>query len=209
MNLIESLNWRYATKKFSNKKVSAEKLDKIIEATNLTASSAGMQPYRLFVVENQELKQKLGEGSFNAQIADASHLLVFAAFENITEEQVDQYLAHIAEVRGIPVEGLADFKKALVAGIVSRSAEDNFTWSARQAYIALGTALIAAADLEVDTTPMEGFDPAKFDELLGLKEKGLKSVVILALGYRDEEQDVFAKFKKVRLPREEFATEVA
>lgn len=209
MNLIESLNWRYATKKFSNRKVSAEKLDKIIEATNLSASSAGMQPYRLFVVENQDLRRKLGEGSFNAQIVDASHLLVFAAFEKITLAHVEQYMDHIAEVRGIPVEGLVDFKNAIIGGILSRSEEENFTWSARQAYIALGTALIAAASLEVDTTPMEGFDAAKFDELLNLKEKGLKSVVILAIGYRDEEQDIFAKFKKVRLPKEQFVTEVA
>jgi nitroreductase len=209
MNLIESLNWRYATKKFSNKKVSAEKLDKIIEATNLSASSAGMQPYRLFVVENQELRKKLGEGSFNSQIIDASHLLIFTAFEKITLEHIEQYLNHIAEVRSIPVEGLADFKGSLVNFLLSRKDEDNFAWAARQAYIALGTALIAAADLEVDTTPMEGFDAVKFDELLGLKERGLKSIVILALGYRDEEQDIFAKFKKVRLAKEEFVKAIA
>lgn len=208
MNLIETLNWRYATKKFSNRMVSADILDQIIEATNLSASSAGLQPYRLLIVENPELRQKLREGSFNAQIADSSHLLVFAAFEKVTLAHVETYINHIAAERGIPVESLADFKSALVNGILSRTDEVNFAWAARQAYIALGTALIAAADLQVDATPMEGFDADKFDELLNLKALGLKSVVTLAIGYRDEEGDIFAKFKKVRLAKDDFATVV-
>jgi len=206
MNLIESLNWRYATKKFSDRKICADDLNKIIEAINLSASSAGLQPYRLIIVEHQELRNKLGEGSFNGQIAESSHLLVFAAFEKITEEHIDTYMSHIARERGIPVEALADFKAALVNGILSRTDEVNFIWAARQAYIGLGTALIAAADLQIDTTPMEGFDADKFDDLLNLKEKGLKSVVTLALGYRDEEQDMYAKFKKVRLAKEDFVS---
>ncbi|MCX2485763.1 NAD(P)H-dependent oxidoreductase [Pedobacter sp. MR2016-24] len=209
MNLIESLNWRYATKKYSDRKVSADDLNKIIAATNLSASSAGLQPYRLFIVENQELRNKLGEGSFNGQIADSSHLLVFAAFEKITEEHIETYINHIASERGLPVEALADFKAALVNGILNRTDEVNFTWAARQAYIGLGTALIAAADLQIDSTPMEGFDADKFDELLNLKEKGLKSVVTLALGYRDEEQDMYAKFKKVRLAKDDFASVIS
>lgn len=209
MNLIESLNWRYATKKFSDRKISADDLNKIIEATNLSASSAGLQPYRLIIVENQELRNKLGEGSFNGQIAESSHLLVFAAFEKVTGEHIDTYMSHIASERGLPVEALADFKAALVNGILSRTDEVNFIWAARQAYIGLGTALIAAADLQIDTTPMEGFDADKFDELLNLKEKGLKSVVTLALGYRDEEQDMYAKFKKVRLAKEDFVSVIS
>ena len=209
MNLIENLNWRYATKKYSDRKVSADDLNKIIAATNLSASSAGLQPYRLFIVGNQELRNKLGEGSFNGQIADSSHLLVFAAFEKITEEHIETYINHIASKRGLPVEALADFKAALVNGILNRTDEVNFTWAARQAYIGLGTALIAAADLQIDSTPMEGFDADKFDELLNLKEKGLKSVVTLALGYRDEEQDMYAKFKKVRLAKDDFASVIS
>jgi len=205
MNLLESLNWRYATKKFSNRKVSAVDIDKIIEATNLSASSTGLQPYRLFLIENDELRKKLGEGSFNAQIAESSHLLVFAAFEKVTAEHIDNYINHIAAERNIPVNSLADFKNALVHGILGRTDEVNFNWAARQAYIALGTAMIAAADLQIDTTPMEGFDADKFDELLNLKGKGLKSVVTLAIGYRHED-DMFANFKKVRLPKAEFAT---
>ncbi len=209
MELIESLNWRYATKKFNTEKVNPDTIDQIINATNLSASSTGLQPYRLIVVENPELKKELGEGSFNTQIANSSHLLVFAAFEKVTLEQIDAYMNHIATVRSIPVENLADFKNALVNGILSRGDEVNFQWAARQAYIGLGTAMIAAAELRVDSTPMEGFDPEKFDRLLGLQEKGLKSVVVLALGYRDTENDIFATFKKVRLPQDVFATTVA
>ncbi len=206
MDLIKNLNWRYATKKFSAQTVSQEIVDQLIQAINLSASSTGMQPYRLFVIKNQELRNKMAEGSFNSQIASASHLLVFAAFEKITLEHIENYIAHIASERNIPVEGLEEFKTALVNGILTRSDEVNAAWAAKQAYIALGTALIAAAELKVDSTPMEGFDPEKFDQLLELKSLGLKSVVSLAIGYRDEEADVFAKLKKVRLPQSEFAT---
>jgi len=205
MNLLENLNWRYATKKFSSRKVSADAIDKIIDATNLSASSTGLQPYRLFVVENQELRKKMAEGSFNAQIAESSHLLIFAAFEKVTLEHIESYINHISTERDLPAEALADFKSALINGILGRTDEVNFNWAARQAYIALGTAMIAAADLQIDSTPMEGFDADKFDELLNLKEKGLKSVVLLAIGYRHEE-DIFANFKKVRLHKADFAT---
>ena len=205
MELLETLKWRYATKKFNTNKVSSDDLSQLISAINLSASSTGLQPYRLFVIENQELREKLGEGSFNGQIANSSHLLVFAAFEKVTSAHIDSYIDHIAFERNIPVESLNDFKAALNGGILTRSDEVNFNWAARQAYIALGTALIAAAELKIDTTPMEGFDPEKFDELLDLKSKGLKSVVTLVIGYRDED-DIFAKFKKVRLSESEFAT---
>lgn len=200
MNTIESLKWRYATKKFSDRKVSAEDLDKILEAINLSASSTGLQPYRILVVENPSVKESLGEGSFNSQIASCSHLLVFAAFTAITAEHIDAYMLQIATQREIPVEALSDFKAALVGGILSRKDEDNAAWAARQAYIALGTALISAAELKIDSTPMEGFDIEKFDSLLGLKPLGLTAVVTLALGYRDEEGDFYAGLKKVRLP---------
>lgn len=209
MELIDNLNWRYATKKFNTEKVAPDTLNQIVTAINLSASSTGMQPYRLFVIENQDLKQELGEGSFNTQIANSSHLLVFAAFEKITTEHIEDYMNHIATVRNIPVENLADFKNAIINGILSRSEEVNFQWAARQAYIGLGTGMIAAAELRVDSTPMEGFDSEKFDRLLGLTEKGLKSVVTLALGYRDTENDIFATFKKVRLPEDIFATTLA
>lgn len=209
MKLIDDLKWRYATKKFSNKKIANDDLVKIIEAINLSASSIGMQTYRLFVIDNQVLKEELGEGSFNSQIAESSHLLVFAAFDSINQDTINNYIEFVAKERKTPVEDLIDFKKTISDYLLSRTDDENFIWSAKQAYIGLGTALIAAATLKIDSTPMEGFDADKFDELLGLKEKKLKSVVILALGYRDEENDYLANLKKVRLPIEVFSTKVS
>lgn len=208
MKLIDDLKWRYATKKFSNKKASDEGVEIIIEAINLSASSVGLQPYRLFIITDPVLKKALGEGSFNSQIADASHLLVFAAFTSITQEKIDNYMELIAKERGTPIAELADFKNTISSHFLAQSDENNFIWSTKQAYIGLGTGLIAAATLKIDATPMEGFDPEKFDQLLGLKEKNLKSVVLLGLGYRDEENDYFAKLKKVRIPKQAFAIRV-
>ena len=208
MKLIEDLKQRYATKKFSNKRVADEELDKIIEAINLSASSVGIQPYRLIVIENPSLKKDLAEGSFNSQIADASHLLVFAAFASIRKEDIDDYIKLIAKVRDTPIEELAEFKNSISTYLLAQSDSDNFLWSTKQAYIALGTGLIAAANLKIDATPMEGFDAVNFDKLLGLKEKNLKSVVLLALGYRDEDNDYLAKLKKVRISKQQFATMV-
>jgi len=206
MNLQETLKWRYAVKQYSDKEVSDADLNAIIDAINLSASSTGLQPYRLFVLKDKNLRKQLGEASFNAQIVEASHLLVFAAYENVSQENIDHYIQYVADVRETPVEQLAEFKKALETGLLSRTTEENFIWSAKQAYIALGTGLIAAADLKIDATPMEGFDSQLLDKLLDLKTQGLKSVVLLSIGYRDEEKDVFAKLKKVRLPKEQFAT---
>ncbi|WP_461534210.1 nitroreductase family protein [Sinomicrobium sp.] len=204
--LIDDLKWRYATKKFSDKRVSSEDLDKVIEAINLSASSIGIQPYRLFVIDSPSLKKELGENSFNSQIVESSHLLVFAAFDSIKEGTIDKYLQRVAKERETPAEQLADFKNKISSFLLAQTDNDNFIWSTKQAYIGLGTGLIAAANLKIDATPMEGFDAEKFDEILKLKEKGLKSVVLLALGYRDEENDWNSKLKKVRLPIQEFAT---
>jgi nitroreductase/dihydropteridine reductase len=204
MKLLEILNWRYAVKKFNTEKVTDEHVQKITEAINLAATSTGMQPFRIVVLKDKELQKKLGEDSFNVQIAEASHLIVFAAFDNITQERIDSYIQNVASVREVPEESLAEFKNMLSYYLLNRSEEENFNWAAKQAYIGLGTALIAAAELGVDTTPMEGFDAAKFNTLLNLKDKGLKSVVVLALGFRDTENDVYSKLKKVRLPITEF-----
>ncbi|UKT65013.1 nitroreductase family protein [Pedobacter mucosus] len=206
MKLLENLKWRYATKKFSAQKVPAAQISLLIEAVNLSASSTGLQPYRIFIIENPAMKAELGEGSFNTQIAESSHLMVFAAYQKVTLEHIEDYMRLISGQREIPLEALAEFKTALVGGLLERSDEENHAWAARQAYLALGTALIAAAELRIDSTPMEGFDSSKFDELLKLKEKGLKSVVTLALGYRDDKLDVFSNLKKVRVPDGEFAT---
>jgi nitroreductase/dihydropteridine reductase len=209
MELIENLKWRYAVKKFSNKTVPDAKLETILEAIRLSASSTGMQTYRLFIIENPEIRKELGTGfgSFNSQIIEASHLLLFAAFDSVKKETIDKYIQFVATERNIPLESLEGLKNAM-GYFLTKTDEENFQWSAKQAYIALGTGLIAAANEQVDATPMEGFNAETADKLLGLKEKGLKSVVLLALGYRDETNDWNAKLKKVRIRKEDFATVV-
>lgn len=203
-NLIETLNWRYATKRMNGEKVPAEKLKVILDAIQLSPSSAGMQPYTVFVIEDQEIKEKIQKIAFmQPQIAEASHLIVFASWTKITAEHVDEYMNLIADTRGIPAESLDGFKTSISNGILSRTEEVNAQWAARQAYIALGHALVAAASEQVDATPMEGFDANGLDEILGLNEKGLHSVVIMTLGYRDAEKDVLASAKKVRRSHEE------
>ena len=206
MELIENLNWRYAVKRMTGAKVPQQKVDTILEATRLSASSAGMQPYKIIVVENEAIKKQLQPAAYHQpQITEASHLLIFAAFENITAQDIDDFMSLQASVKKVSVESLNAFKDRLVSTLLPRTATDNFNWAARQAYIALGTALIAAANEAVDATPMEGFDNAAFDELLGLKEMGLKSVAVLALGYRDEANDFLAKAPKVRRQMKDFA----
>ena len=206
MDLLEALNWRYATKKYSNKKVADEILERIIAAINLSASSTGIQPYRLFIIENHDLREKLGVASFNPQITEASHLLVFAAFDSINEKTIDSYIELIARVREIPIEKLARFKQKGLGGLLNKTDAEYLTWATKQAYIALGTGLIAAAVEKIDATPMEGFNAEHFDELLSLKEKGLRSVALISLGYRDEENDSNARLKKVRWSKQEFVT---
>lgn len=206
MELIKILKWRYATKTFSNKKVSDEILERIVSAINLSASSFGIQPYKLLIVENPDVRKKLSTYSFNPQITQASHLLVFAAFDSIKEETIEKYIELIAKVREIPIENLSVFKEKALNGLLLKSDEDNFIWATKQAYIALGTGMIAAAAERVDATPMEGFNADKFDEILRLKENGLRSVALLALGYRDEQNDPNVRLKKVRWPKEEFVS---
>jgi nitroreductase / dihydropteridine reductase len=209
MNLIETLNWRYAVKRMTGQKVPAAQVNQVVEAIRLTASSAGLQPYKLIVIENDDLKKKLQASSFNPQVAESSHLLVFAAYESITQKHIDDYMALIMQVRGATPESLADFKQKLSGHFTNLSKEDSFNWASRQAYIALGTGMIAAAELKLDAVPMEGFDAAQFDEALGLKAKGLRSVVILALGYRDEKTDYLMNAKKVRQPVGELVSVIA
>jgi nitroreductase len=210
MKLIDALNWRYATKRMTGEKVPAEKLDAILEATRLSASSMGLQPYTILVVENEELKKKIQPAAYNQpQITEASHLLVFAAWENVTEEHVNNYINDIINTRGVAPETLDAFKASLMGIVNGRTPEQKYEWAARQAYIAFGTAIAAAAVEQVDATPMEGFNPAAVDEILGLKEKGLRSVTILALGYRDAGKDFMVNQKKVRRAKDELILKVA
>jgi len=208
MNLIENLKWRYATKAYNNIKVTEEKIDQILEAINLSASSCGLQSYRVFVVSNLEIQKKLGADSYNGQISSCSHLLVFAAFTDMSSSYIDNYMAMTEKQRGLDTGALSGFRNGLHSYFSTINAEQKALWAAKQAYIALGTALIAAAELKVDATPIEGFNAATIDEVLGLKEKGLHSTVILALGYRDSEKDYMAATKKVRLPIDEMITKV-
>lgn len=204
MDILSLLNWRYATKRMNGNKVPQEKLDIILESVRLSASSIGLQPYRLIVVEDEALLEKIQAIANNqAQITEASHLLVFAAWANVTKESVDEYLNLIVSERGVSLDSVGNLSSYLY-GLTSKSPEENFNWTARQAYIALGTALIAAASQGVDATPMEGFNAHALDALLGLESRGLKSVSILPLGYRDINNDWLLNLKKIRTPAEKF-----
>lgn len=203
MNLLESLNWRYATKKMNGTKVPQEKVDAILEAIRLAPTSFGLQPFKVFVIENEALKVEIfNKACQQPQIKDASHVLVFAANKKVSAQQVDDYMQAIATARSMPVEGLNDFK-AMFAGIIAGNEEQNFVWTARQAYLAFGFGIVAAALEHVDATPMEGFNPAALDEILGLAQRNLGSTTILTLGYRDEAADYLAKAPKVRKSNEE------
>ncbi|WP_181306435.1 nitroreductase family protein [Rufibacter sp. XAAS-G3-1] len=209
MNLLQDLNWRYATKRMTGEKIPQEKLETILEAIRLSASSMGFQPYNVVVVENPEVRKQIQAVAYNQpQIVESSHLLIFAVWDTLTEEQVAAYMNQIAAERGVGIETLAGFADSINNMIKNRTPEENFHWSAKQAYIALGTGLVAASTEQVDATPMEGFNPTALDELLDLRAKGLRSVALLALGYRDEKKDVLASAKKVRRPAKEFFVNV-
>ena len=210
MDLFETLKWLYATKKMDPKKaVPQEKVDRILEAIRLTPTSSGLQPYEVFVVTNPEIRAKIRPIAWNqAQITEGSHLLVFAAWDNYTADRINMMFDLTNAERGARNEGWENYRKQLLATYPSRTPEQNYQHAARQAYIGVGVALIAAAAEGVDSTPMEGFDPAALDDILGLQAKGLKSVVIMPLGYREAAQDWLVNLKKVRRPIEQFITEV-
>ncbi|MGE5445691.1 MAG: NAD(P)H-dependent oxidoreductase [Ignavibacteriales bacterium] len=203
MDLIKAMNWRYAAKRMNGAKVPQEKLDRILEATRLSPSSFGLQPYTILVIEDQGLRKRIQPVAHNQpQIVEASHLLAFAVWENITSEKVSEFINHIAELRDIPADSLKGYQTAIESRVNGNPPEVIFNWAARQAYIALGTALVAAAIEEIDATPMEGFDTQAVDTVLQLNEKGLRSVALLALGYRDAENDYLVRAKKVRREKE-------
>ena len=209
MSLLEDLKWRYATKKMNGNAVPQEKVDYILEAVRLSASSSGLQPYEVFVITNPELLEKIKAVAWNqSQITDCSHLLVFAAWDGYSLERIEKVFNRTIVERGLPADTMDDYKKTLWGMYEPLSQEWHANHAARQAYIALGTALAAAAEQKVDATPMEGFVAEEVDKLLELKEKGLKSAVILPLGYRDEANDWLVNMKKVRTPKEIFITEI-
>ncbi len=208
--LITQLHWRYATKKFNPSKIVAhDAVERILEAIRLTATSSDLQPFEVFVVTNVEIREKIKAIGWNQeQITDCSHLLVFAAWDDITADRVNAMFDLTNQVRGQVSEDWENYRQQLLGIVAQRSQEENYQSAARQAYIGLGTALIAAAFERVDSTPMEGFDPAALDDILGLKAKHLRSVVILPLGYRADEGDWLVDLKKVRRAREDFITEI-
>ena len=210
-DLLETLQWRYATKKMDpTKTVPQDKVERILEAVRLTASSSGLHPYEVFVVTNPALREQIKPHAWNqSQVTDASHLLVFAAWDNYTVERINARFDLVNTVRGFRNEGWEAYRQQILATYPQRDAETNYQHAARQAYIGVGTALIAAAQEKVDSTPMEGFDPAKVDDILKLREKGLRSVVMLPLGYRADEGDWLVDLKKVRPARAQFITELA
>lgn len=195
----EALEWRYATKKYdASKKISAQDWKTLTEALIQAPSSYGIQPWKFLVVENPKIREQLKPVSWNqTQVTDASHYVVFAYKSEIDEAFVQKYIDRIAEVRGVPAEALNDFKNMMINNLAKGPEEKINVWSQRQAYIAMGFLLETAALLKIDATPMEGFDPAAYDKILGLEGTGWKSVATVALGYRHSE-DSFQALKKVR-----------
>ena len=210
MSLVDKLQWRYATKKMdASKVVPKEKLEQILEAIRLSASSSGLQPYEILVVTNQAIREKIRAIAWDqSQITDCSYLLVFAAWDDYTAQRINDAFDMTEEMRNFKSESGTAYRKNLLANYTTRDPEVNFTHAAKQAYIALGTALIAAAYEQVDSTPMEGFDPLALDEILNLKAKGLRSVVLLTLGYRKADEDWLVNLKKVRRPKDQFISRI-
>lgn len=199
MSIIDSLKWRYAAKKLKKDKVSEENVARIIEAARLAPTSSGLQPFEMFVITNQELKDKIKQVSFNqSQVSDCSHLLVFAAWDHYSLDRINHYFDYYEGERNLE-KGFSDgYKNGVTKLLTAMIAERQFEHAARQVYIAFAFAMAEAAVLKVDSSPMEGFLPLELDEILQFKEKGLKSVLLLPLGYRDEVNDWQVNLKKVR-----------
>lgn len=203
-NFLDNQNWRYATKKFdATKKISNEDLDTLKEAIRLSASSYGLQPYKVFIVENPELRAKLQPAAWGqTQIVDASHLFIFANDTNIGDEAIDDFLNNISETRETPLESLTGYGDFMKSKISTLEPGKKTTWTSKQTYLALGNLLNAAAELKIDATPMEGFVPEQVNEILGLDKLNLNASIIAPVGYRHEE-DSTQFYKKVRKSQEE------
>lgn len=209
MALLEDLKWRYATKKMNGQTIPGDKLNYILESVRLAPSAFGLQPYRVFVITNKDVLAQIRSFSNDQpQITDCSHLLVFAAWDGYSFERIGDVFLRTAKERGLAENAMEAYQKGLWKLYEPLGRKWQIEHSAKQAYIALGVAVAAAAEQKVDASPMEGFEKAKMDELLGLEKMGLKSVVMLALGYRNEEKDWLVKLKKVRTPKQEFITEI-
>jgi nitroreductase/dihydropteridine reductase len=209
MSLLESLNWRYATKRMTGQKVPQEKVNIILEAARLAPTASGIQPFSIVQITDKALLEKVQLVAFNQpQITEASHLLVFTAWDKVTPEKIDYVYDQIVRERGLPADALKDYTDRLKTMFGGMTPEQQFNWAARQTYIAFGVAVAAAATEKVDATPMEGFVNADLDQLLELPKKGLRSTSLLTLGYRDTVNDWLANLKKVRRPMEELVIDL-
>jgi nitroreductase len=207
MELLDKLNWRYAAKAMNGKKVPQDKINNIIEAISLSPTSSGLQPFEVFVITNQEIKEKIKPIAWNQPVVtDCSHLLVFAAWDTYTADRINKMFDLTNDIRGFKNDGWENYRQMLLDSYPKRDPEENFNHAAKQAYIAFSQAISAAAFQGIDSTPMEGFDPAALDEILGLKEKGLKSCVMLPIGYRNESEDWLVNLPKVRKSKEDLVT---
>lgn len=210
MSLIEDLKWRHAVKAYNpDKKVAPEDIEKIVEAARMAPTSSGLQPFKVIVVSSPDLKNKLAEGALNPDcMRECSHVIIFAAWNRYTEERIDHIYDFTTDERGLPRGRFGSYTDKLKSIYLPQPAEENFAHTARQTYIALGLALAQAAELHIDTTPVEGFDNALVDDVLGLEKLGLKSVSLIYAGVADPERDWIAPMKKVRVPKEEFVVEM-
>ncbi|MFD0975854.1 NAD(P)H-dependent oxidoreductase [Salinimicrobium gaetbulicola] len=209
MESVKALRWRYATKKFDSEKLlTAEKIEVLKRAFNLTATSYGLQPLKLLLVQNKELQQKLMEASYNQkQVGTASHVLVIGIEKEIGKSFIEKYFKYVKDIRNTPDDILNPFRDYLIGDFQKKPIEEIRTWATHQAYLVLGTLLTVCAVEEIDSCPMEGFEPEKYDEILGLDKFNLQSVLALPVGYRAED-DFFADLKKVRRPLEETVIEI-
>ena len=206
---LENQNWRYATKKFDNtKKISSEDLDILKEAIRLTSSSYGLQPYKVIIVENPETRAKLQPASWGQnQIVDASHLIVFANYTKISANDIDAFFKNICETRNMPIDPLVGYKEFMTNAIASKSAHEVNIWNQKQTYLALGNLINAAAELKIDTCPMEGYIVEQYNEILGLNELGLNAAVVATIGYRSND-DATQHYKKVRKQSQDLFTTI-
>ena len=208
-NFIENQKWRYATKKFdASKKVSASDLETLKEAIQLSTSSYGLQLYKVFIIENPEVRAQLQPASWGqSQIIEASHLFVFANIVDVQDQHIDAYVQNFANTRALTVEDLKGYSDFMKSKIVPLPVEQKAVWTSKQTYLALGNLLNAAAELKIDVTPMEGFEPEKYNEILGFNALGLNASLVAAVGYRHEE-DATQHYVKVRKPKQELFTTI-
>ncbi|MGB0892062.1 MAG: nitroreductase family protein [Flavobacteriaceae bacterium] len=207
MSFLDKLNERYAAKAMNGEVVPQEKIDNILEAIRLAPTSSGLQPFEVFVVTNKETKASIREIAWNqSTVTDCSHLLVFAAWDTYTEDRINHMFDLTNEIRGFKNEGWENYRQMLLSSYPQKEAETNFEHAARQTYIAFMAAIAQATYEGLDSTPMEGFDPAALDKILGLREKGLRSTLLLPIGYKDADKDWLVNLVKVRKPMKELVT---